>query len=230
MAGVPLQSEPLWNGFQVDRFTFWRVDGSSSSVLSYLRAHPPRELSSVRASRSSVSYSRRGTRFLDVTVEKKLPGRVVIRVDAKVVWFFPRTAKVPAATHEIDVSAEQPDKGFVGPTGRHFGPPGTIRVRRVTDPAEVSKLVRWFDALPILPPGPSPSCGVEGPDPGIDLVFRAASGERLASAWVPWGWAGRCGTAIGFSIHAKEQHPLIDERGPPFSYRLMPLLGAKPPG
>jgi hypothetical protein len=220
--GVLLRSGPTPLEKLVDRHTFWRVAGSVSSVFSYVRANRPSGFHVEDMTRSSpgqspanaeVSYSRQGTRFLNVAVVQ-LPGRIVIRVDAKAVWFYPRSAleRVPHAVRSIVVRA--PNEG---PT----------RSWRVADPADVAKIARWFDALPVRPPDVVALCGASV-GPGVELVFRSTNGTRLASASVPtFGRAGVC-DEMSFTIHGKQQIPLIDwPHGRFFVVRLQRLLGVR---
>jgi len=205
--------QPL--GELVDVHRFWSVKKPLKTVIAFLRAHrlqgfehfvgswgPPRKPHYL------VMSSRAGNRYFNVT-SVGLPRRTVIRVDAQVEWVYPRSPgeKVPAATSEIDVRA----------------PKASVDVK---SPAEIARIVRWFDALPISPPGVAVPCPLEVA-PDITLTFRDARGERLARAKVPPGFAWIC-DAIEFSIGGTQQKPLIDRphhRG--FTLRLQQLLGVQ---
>jgi len=214
--GALLRSGPSPPENAVDRVVFWRVRRSFSSVIAYVREHPPAGLRHWDSAESSPgqspataedSYSRRGVRFLNVTVVE-LPGRVVIRLDAKVVWLSPRSPKetVPAATHEIDVTTSKAS-------------------RQVTDPVEVAKIVRWFNALPVAP-RTSPICGPAA-GTAVTLVFRSANGKPLATASLPSERAWVC-DEIYFTIRVKRQTPLVDTPyGRTFVQRVGKLLGLK---
>lgn len=73
------------------------------------------------------------TRFLTVTAVA-LPARTVIRAHAQVEWIYQRapSEKVPSATSAIVIHGYKLSK-------------------KITDPAEVGRIVRWFDVLPIEP-------------------------------------------------------------------------------
>jgi hypothetical protein len=146
------------------------------------------------------------TRVVDETIAA-LPGRTVIRVEAKVAWVYPRSPRevVPAATSKIVVHAPK------------FS-------RTVTDPAKVARIVRWFDALPVSPPGLVLACvGLSLAD--ITLSFRSASGRRLAYARVPAPAAGPC-YPIGFRIGGRARKHLIDQPyAESFARRVERLLG-----
>jgi hypothetical protein len=148
------------------------------------------------------------SRFLDVTAVG-LPGRTLLRVDAKAVWVYPRSPreKAPSAVREIDVRAHGVS-------------------RKVTDPAKVARIVRWFDSLPITPPGVSLFCGLPLAR-HVTFVFRSAGGVRLASAVAPAGGASIC-DPIDFSVRGRKQVPLVD-RLPAhgFVHRVQRLLGVR---
>lgn len=146
------------------------------------------------------------TRFLNVT-SVGLPHRTLIRADVEVTWIYPRspTERVPAATREIVLHA----------------PKGSAKV---TDPTEVDRIIRWFDALPVSPPGIAVPCPL-GPGADITLSFRGGSGAWLAQAKLPPTLASIC-DSIAFSIGGREQKPLIDRADrASLVRRLQDLLG-----
>jgi hypothetical protein len=212
-AGVLRQSGPQPIGELVDVHRFWSVRKPLKAVTRFLRVHPLRGFEQSVASRGTqkpphyvVMSSRAGDRYLNVT-SVGLPRRTVIRVDAQVEWVYPRSPreKVPAATSEIDLRA----------------PRVSIDV---TNPAKVARIIRWFDALPIAPPGIVVSCPL-GVPPNITLTFRNARGDRLAQAKLPPSFAWIC-DSISFTIGGKQQKPLIDRvRRPSFALRVQGLLG-----
>lgn len=155
-----------------------------------------------------MSFRRHGTRFLNVTVVR-LPGRIVIRVDALVAWNYPRSPheKVPATVAEVDIIAR-------------------MVTRHVTDAAQVDRIVSWFDALPVVPPHLGLIC-VTPTRSTIKLIFRSASGEQLASASGPAERAFGC-DPFGFSVHRARMAPLVDGVGDQaFVYRVQRLLGVR---
>ena len=183
-------------------------------VAAFVRAHRPHGMTNEPMASGPgfrlLGYAAHRTRYLDVTLLRH-NGQTLVRVQADVVWIYPRSPqeKVPANVREIDIK----------------GP----RVwRRATNSMHVAAIVRWFDALPISPPGVVMGCPLIL-WPRIQVVFRSANGTRLASASVPAAKAGLC-NAIGFSIHGKPQQPLVDSvRGRGFVDRVAKLLGLRLP-
>jgi hypothetical protein len=212
-AGVLRQSGPQPIGELVDVHRFWSVRKPLEAVTAFLRAHRLRGFEQSVASRGNqkpphyiVMSSRAGDRYLNVT-SVGLPRRTLIRVDAQVEWVYPRSPgeKVPAATSEIDVRAPRASAD-------------------VTNQAKVARIVRWFDALTIAPPGIVVSCPL-GVAPDIRLSFRDAHGDRLAQAAIPPSFAWIC-DSISFTIGGAQQKPLIDRlHRPSFALRLQRLLG-----
>jgi hypothetical protein len=99
--------------------------------------------------------------------------------------------------------------------------------RQVTDPAKVTKIVRWFDRLHTVRPGVF-ACPMLVAGPTITLVFRGATGV-LARA----GYAAdfpdhslvstQC-TPIRYSVGGRRQKALIGGR---FLPRVQQLLGER---
>ncbi|MGH2977830.1 MAG: hypothetical protein ACRDKC_05600 [Gaiellaceae bacterium] len=116
---------------------------------------------------------------------------------------------VPSAVRELDIT-------------------GTGVSRRVTNPAQVARIVRWFDALNVVQPGKEiVSCPLVLAAK-VTFVFRSASGDALASAMVPSQGAADGCNPIQFSVHGKRQTPLIDAtpgKGKSFADRVQRLLG-----
>jgi hypothetical protein len=214
-AGVLRQSGPQPIGELVDVHRFWSVRKPLKAVTRFLRVHPLRGFEQSVASRGTqkpphyvVMSSRAGDRYLNVT-SVGLPRRTVIRVDAQVEWVYPRSPreKVPAPTSEIDVHAPR------------------VSVD-VTSPAKVARIIRWFDALPIAPPGIVVSCPL-AVAPDITLSFNDAGGDRLAQAKLPPSFAWIC-DSIAFTIGGTQQKPLVDRlQRPSFALRLQRLLGVR---
>lgn len=221
--GVLDQSGPEAAAELVDVHGFWSVREPLKQVGEFVRAHRPHGFESFGTEYGSSvphyltwgfawpanrSRSPNPTRFLDVTAVA-LPGRTVVRVDAKAVWIYPRSAseRVPAGVREIVVRAPNVHA-------------------RVTDAAQVAKIVRWLDALPVSPPGIVLACPLEiAPD--VRISFVGASGAVLARALAPPGQAGLC-DAIRFWIRGHPQRSLVDRAtGPAFVVRLQSLLGVR---
>jgi len=212
--GVLRRSGPGPLGEAVDVHRFWSVQRPLKAVIAFLRAHRLRGFahSSATWGTKQPHYLTMSSgdvaagRFLDVT-SVGLRTRTLIRVDVQIGWTYPRSPaeKVPAATSEVVLRAPKASA-------------------KVTDPRQVSRIVHWFDVLPISPPGIAVSCPLTlAPD--ITLSFRDARGTRLAQAKVPSAFAWIC-DPIGFSIGGEHQQPLIDRvHGKSFAHHLQDLLG-----
>ena len=203
----------------VDAHRFWSVRKPLAVVLSFVRAHDPkgfrrmgtsygarRPRAVIRTLARPASRYLRPTRLLDETLVA-LPGRTVIRLDAEVAWVYPRapTEVVPSATRTIGVRAP--------------GVSLTVRNR-----AKVAWIIRWFDALPISPPGIAVGCPLPAPA-HTTLSFRNADGTALARAGVPLYPPANVCNPIGFAIGGKRLQPLVDsDRGSSFILRLRRLL------
>ena len=203
----------------VDVHRFWSVRKSLKAVAAFVRAHRVRgEKTSGATYGTNVPHyliwgfswppgiDRVPSRFLTVTAIG-LPGRTVLRVDAQVIWIYPRSPseKVPSGVHEIVVRAP---KVF----------------RKVTNPAKVTRIVRWFDGLPVSPPGVHIACLAVG-HVDITLSFRSAHGSLLAQAKL--NSAGGC-APIAFRIGGHPQRALIDRYFRPTTVeRLQGLLGVR---
>ncbi len=202
-----------------DRYSLWQVPGSGGAVIAFEKRHLPaafhrQGLGSAPGGWASEEFTGpivNGSpqRAVAVTVEPH-DGGSLVRLDAGVAWIYPRSPKevVPAGVREIDIR----DRNVV---------------RHVTGSAEVSQIIRWFDRLNVSQPGPTVGC-VAVLSSSVALVFRSASGRRLASARIPSYPANNC-ASIAFSIDGKRQEPLIDAtqgRGA-FVFRLERLLGVR---
>ena len=201
-------------GEAVDVHHFWSVRKPLRAVAAFLRTHRPDGFEGSGATWGSrephylIMSSRTPAGFLTVTTVG-LPGRTLIRADVAVGWNYPRSPreKAPAATSEIVLRAPKASS-------------------TVTDPAQVGQIVRWFDALPISPPGVVVSCPLS-PGADITLSFRDAGGAWLAQAKLPPTSASIC-DSISFSIGGREQKPLVDRaEGESFVRRLQELLGVR---
>jgi hypothetical protein len=216
--GGVLRSAPAPAGEFVRLTRFWHVDAKRTAVVSFLQKHDvPAGFTAhcganihFGSSQCELVGDPVGTRFLEYAVQKKRDGTSILRVDSQVVWIYPRPREVvPASAREIVVN---------GPS---------FPAVHVTDAAQVRQIARWFDHLPIYPPGVGAlMCGVTLGD-SVTLTFRSAGGARVASARVPAGRASMC-DSIAFSIHGNPQTALVDRpRGASFASRLERLLGVK---
>jgi hypothetical protein len=206
----------------VDAHHFWTVPKPLKAVASSIESA---EVRGVRATLRQngphylswdFSWPRTGVsrRLLTVVAVPHRTG-TDLRVDAKVVWIYPRSPreKVPAGVREITLDAPK----------MHL---------TVTAPAKVQRIIRWFDALPISPPGVSALCGIAPANYTIALSFRSARHRALASAQLPPLPASIC-NGIGFTIGGHPQAPLVDNfysHAPlrhSFVARLQRLLGVR---
>jgi hypothetical protein len=205
-------------GEYVDVHHFWIGHADLASVLAFEKAHAPSGFSvgggstNANGTHTVLTFDSPqhgfATRRLAIAISQRKT-RTIVEADAQVVWVYPRSPQevVPAGVREIDVKAP------------HVS-------RTVTNPAQIAKIVRSFDRLPITPPGVAAMCGAFL-STNVTLVFRSATGAAVATARVPAPRASICDT-IDFTIHGKSQVPLIDNyRGESFAYRLQHLLGVR---
>jgi hypothetical protein len=212
--GGVLRSVPTPLGEFVRRTRYWHVDAKPAAVVAFLQAHDvpsgftPECGTNPRFGSQCDLHA--GDRYLEYSVQRKVDGTSILRVDAQVVWVYPRSLRevVPSGVREIDVTT---------PTG----------TTNVSDPAKVGRIVRWFDHLPIYPPGiGTPMCGPTLGH-GVMLVFHSATGARVADAQAPAGSASMC-DPITFTLRGIPQTALVDNVwGATFASRLQHLLGVK---
>jgi len=230
----PLASPPpaLRSPFQragtpavVDERALWQAPQPLAQVLAFERAHRPRgsrlvlEGTGTDASGRSISGlgfawpalpGRLSSRILLVAATSRPDGSTALRVDAQVVWVVARSPReaVPAGARQVDLRE-----------GRR--PPV-----RFTAPAEVARIVRWLDELPVVQPG-----GYACPDlvsgPVIVLDVRGGGGALLARARFALYGPGRSLVStqcnpLGFAIRGRRERPLVGGR---FLLRLERLLG-----
>ena len=209
--GISLTNELAW------RFTYRSVPQSLASVLAFVKLHPPAGFHYYGGGGmyQSLDFDNgaAGTKQRLLTVDvAPLAGRTVVRVEAGVAWIYPRSPRevVPAAVREIDI---------------HDG----ASRRRVVSAAKVGRIVRWFEALDVVQPGPVVECPLLLASRAT-FVFRSASGARLATAIVPSRPANLC-DAIQFSIRGRRQKPLVDGAAgrDAFINRVQRLLGLRLP-
>src|SRR5262245_4534153 len=101
----------------------------------------------------------------------------MVRADAGVVWTYPRSPRevVPAGVREIDIRSLR-----LQPALRRAG---ARRVtRRVTNPREVARITRWFNALNVVQPHTYVAGCMLVLSVPVRFVFRSTSGATLASA------------------------------------------------
>jgi hypothetical protein len=139
-------------------------------------------------------------------------GSTVVRADVGAAWIYPRSSRevLPSDVSEVDIR------------GEHVA-------RRVTDQAKVTRILSWFGALNVVPPGAHVICGALVAS-NVRFVFRSASGAKLATAIAPSRPGDAC-DPITFSIRGRRQRPLVDaifgRRA--FVNRVQRLLGVRFP-
>jgi hypothetical protein len=208
-------------GQSVMRHAFWQVDRGLDSVVAFVKSHPPQfsghqegggqSLGAGVPKNRSIDFvmpDARGhpsQRWMEVTMAALLNGSTGIRVDVAAEWLLPRprSEMVPAGVREIDIQ------------GKHLS-------RRVTQPAKVQKIIRWFDALDIVQGGPAHSCPAVIDRGEVVIDFRSAQRVLLAQARFNAAGALTDCNPIAFSIHGRMQTPLI---GLTFWNRVKRLVG-----
>jgi hypothetical protein len=203
--GVSILHETAW------RHAFWRVRAPLASVYRFVKAHPARGFryfgggGLYRSLDFDNGVVGLGQRELIVDLAR-VGGGTDLRVEAGVAWAYPRSPRevVPAGTREIDIRD------------------GRVR-RAVTRPANVARIVRWFDALDVLPAAGIFNCPIMAGS-RVTFVFRSAAGARLASAVASSVPATGC-SPVEFTIGSERQKPLVDrDYRHPFISRVQRLL------
>lgn len=219
--GLLKHPESVPSGLLVDRHRLWRVHDHLSRVVAFVERHVPRggrTLGTGSAGGSGVpanasmtfSFSaiagRISLREVEVTLVALRNHTTGVRADAQDIWVLPRSPSenVPATVREIDVRT----------TRAHV---------RVTAPSRVRRIIRWFDALPIVQPGVF-HCLVPRLKPVMTLRFRSETGVMLAKAQVPHAVVNGFCAPIRFWIGGRPQTPLGGRR---FYQRIERLLGVR---
>jgi hypothetical protein len=205
---------------QLDDVSFWRVPASAASVLSYEKAHLPRQFKLTEWGGSGDIHGTPhpiGNTFgawsdqwslpvvpgvidlRDLTVELTDSGSSVtyVRVDSNVAWIPPRpaTEKVPAGVKVVTITAS--------PDANH--PKGTPAPVTVTSPAKMAQIVALVDGLSLQTSDIIGCPAEEGKS--ITLSFRAKPGGAvLATASEP---IPSCGS-VGFTTGGVRQPALAD--------------------
>lgn len=181
------------------RHAFWRVDARLPQVLAFVKTHALPGFDQPAGYAGSARFQRPVWRSLEFDGRQRLfavtavalHGSTVVRVDAAATWIYPRSPRevVPARVSEIDAR----DEGVA---------------RRVVDRAEVERIVRWFDALDVPPPGAHVICGPLVAS-NVRFTFRSARGAKLATAIAPSRPGDGCHPIL-FSIRGRRQAQLVD--------------------
>ena len=232
LARVPASSRPLSKRAVtstprgtalVEMHRIWKVRLPLARVLAFEKTHRPRgssatgygtgyHWSTITSQQLMFSFpafaGRISSRELDFDLDALRGGWTRIRVETQDTWVVARSPSevVPSGVTEVDV-------------GSH----------RVTDRGKVAKIVRWFDALPIVQPGAVFHCPALTYGPVIRLDFRNEAGAVLARARMSIRFMGGslvstpC-TGIQFSIDGRPQTALVGGR---FFVRVERLLGVR---
>ena len=201
----------------VDEHTWWRVPGSTASVLDYVTTHVPPggklvESGSQGPRRGGVVSGfvgigwppvdrLLGTRELLVQAAKLAGGAAGVRVDAQVQWIIPRPVneRIPHGVHEVDV------------TRGSRGQAPSLEVK-VVSPAKIRALVAMVNELGIVQPG-AYSCPSYSPgEPVVTFKFLASDdGAVLASAGQLAGVSEPTTPCdpMTFSIRGRARTPLL---------------------
>ncbi len=206
----------------VDRHRIWKVHESVDKVFAFEHGHRPAgsRLTGTGTSDYGPNPSedlvfsfpplagRLASRELDVNMVPLPNGWTGIRADAQVVWVVVRPPRQVLPAGRIDSIV------VVAPR----------LTRTVTDPARVAKIVRWFDALPIVQPGGLYACpAIAGPS--VRFAFAGADGTVLARADVMYlgGLSTPC-NPIRWSVGGHRKTALVGGR---FLRRVESLLGER---
>jgi hypothetical protein len=98
--------------------------------------------------------------------------------------------------------------------------------RRVTDPAEVAKIVSWLEALPAARRGLYMCPYIRADSPKVRFVFRAAGGGILARARVLDAFRGLSGPCNPIQLEVGARRPQLLSGGR-FLLRVQRLLGVR---
>jgi hypothetical protein len=203
-------------GNLVDRHFWWTVDSPLNKLFSYVQSHSPAggRLDTTCGGGSSngpqwdcagFAFSPRpgvlGVRELVIEMVGLGNGSTGIRADAEVQWIVnrPLSERVPSGVGEIEVTRNGPSGGEAVAVG---------------DPTTVHKIIRLFDALPVLQPG-SWHCPAIRPGPEVRIIFRSAGGGPALARAAVRADVGRPQTgcdAMSFWIGRQRQMALVGSR------------------
>lgn len=195
----------------IDRSAFWRVTGSPTEVLAWVKGHPPggsklkvESSSSNRGITTSWSAGFEWPPIEGVARERTLlltavatgAGETTLRADAQSVWILPRPSseRIPTAAHLLELSV-----GRAGAPSRELS---------IGNAGLVGRIVASINELPIAQPGVT-SCPAGISQPVIvRLAFRAPGGPVLAEAEqeIP---PGAC-NPMRLEVRGKPEPPLAD--------------------
>jgi hypothetical protein len=193
----------------VDAHRTWKVRGSLADVLAFERAHRPRgstatgsgtgsDRSVITSQQLMFSFpalaGRILSRLINVDLVPLRGGWTRIRVDAQDIWIVTRSPneKMPAGVRAIVIHGPSQLAG------------------RITRPAQVARIIHWFDALPVAQPGfHHLFCPlVSGPLVTIQFIGAGTTTLATASTLYNRGLSGPCNT-ISFSVGSRHEAPLV---------------------
>jgi hypothetical protein len=151
------------------------------------------------------------SRELAVTVLALSRDVTGVRVEVDDIWRVrPADERVPSGVRTITI--------------RHARSQGIAPVsRRLTQPAQVSKVVRWFNALPLFRPSAlTYHCPLILYRPPTVITFLSARNRALATATVVGsGTGGPCGSGIAVTVRGRPEPMLAGD----FLERVLALAG-----
>lgn len=197
---------PDWTPALIDRHAFWKVHKTFAAVAAFEKTHVPRGAKvdtpncacgpTVGAdfSFSFPALRRRvSSRQLSIEIAPLAHGWTGVRVDALDVWVVARDTdeKVPSGVRTIEI--RRSDKALA---------------HRITARATVGRIVRWFDALPVVQPVTYHCPMLRGPR--VRLAFLGTGGTVLATAdgLQIRGLSGPC-NAVSFHVGGRAERPLV---------------------
>jgi hypothetical protein len=199
-------------------YSTWTIPEDPASVLSFVEAHLPAGSKVVITESGGPNPSSQSVirswppiddvldaRWLEVDVTSVASGETRLRAESQSQWVVTRPLgeQIPSGVREVDVTSGWPRK-----------PPFVSR--RVTNRADVRRLVTLFDSLPIVQPD-ALNCPAYSPRPIVVIAFRTATSRLVAEASVSsaasfsWpatvpGWA--C-FRVTFSVLGRGRSPLV---------------------
>jgi hypothetical protein len=197
----------------IERHRFWQVRMPFDKAVAFVRAHPPHGgrlvLSESVGSHDGAKKNRElawrfspiphliAIRSLAVTLLRLSAQVTGIRADGQDAWSVrPPNEKIPRGVREITI--------YRTASRVYRSRPLFVRVRG----ANVARIVRIFDVLPVLKPGAAPLCPVVA-GPVLIFDFRGAGGHVVAQARLDnSGFATIC-NPVQFSIGGHVQTPLV---------------------
>ena len=155
------------------------------------------------------------SRMLNVTVLALSPHVTGVRVEVDDVWHVrPSSERVPSDARTITIRR-----------ARWLGVAPISR--RLTQPAQVRQVVRWFNALPLFKPSAlTYHCPLIRYSPPTVITFLSARNRVLAKASiVGTGMGGPCASGIAVTVRGRPEPMLVGD----FLERVLSLAGVPVP-